>query len=335
MASNALVGVLGDGTPFYAPVGRMTADGDRVRCHLCGSWFLSVASHVRVHGWSKADYIAAFGLELSNPLTGEATRKRRSAALTARAVVEPAIREAQSAARARTRSGALAAAASAAAKGRPHPAERRTKTLAALAAIPVHARAEGSREAAKRRRDRLADSIATRFDFPTFPAYVGDRLRRGLSMAAISREAGLHKDWLSRHIASVAPELARSTAALRTPATELRLGPTARRLGYADVESYLRGEHLERYRTVAALAVQAGVSAWTITTALRRHGIEPVAHTTKRNAAAQRSTTIARALGYDSLASYIHDRRTHGASLKALAREAGLPETTLRRHRQR
>jgi len=42
------VGRLPDGTAHYVPVGRVLADGDRVCCHLCGRWFLSVASHLPV-----------------------------------------------------------------------------------------------------------------------------------------------------------------------------------------------------------------------------------------------------------------------------------------------
>src|SRR5262249_40597544 len=90
----AELGVLADGTRYYSPLGRLLVDGDRVCCHLCGRWYLSVASHLRSHGWAKADYIAAFGLELGNPLAGEATHKRRSAALTARQAIEPAIQQA-------------------------------------------------------------------------------------------------------------------------------------------------------------------------------------------------------------------------------------------------
>jgi lambda repressor-like predicted transcriptional regulator len=310
----------------------MTADGDRVCCHLCGRWYLSVASHLPVHGWSKAEYIAAFGLELGNSLTGEATRKRRSVALTARAMVEPAIQRAQSVARERTRSGALTAAASKAARGRPHPAERRTKTLATLAAIGAEARANGAREAARRRHQQTAAAIANRFEFAGFHAYVRHRLNAGLSLAAISREAGLHKDWLSRHLASVAPELAQDLDLLRPATDEIRLQPTAKRLGYPDVGSYLHGEHRQRHRTVARLAAEAGVSTWTIATAMRRHGIESVPHATKRSAAAQRCLTIALGLGHDSLESFITQRRESGTSWAAIAREAGLPETTLRRH---
>jgi lambda repressor-like predicted transcriptional regulator len=326
------VGALDDGTPVYARFGTMEADGDRVCCHLCGSWFLSVASHIRVHGWSRAEYIATFGLQLGNPLSGEATRKRRAAALTARALTEPAIRQAQKAARERTRSGQLAAAASAAARGRPHPAERRTKTLASLSAITREARAIGGREAARRRHAQTAAKIAARFGFADFPAYVLDRLRQSMSLAAISREAGLHKDWLSRHLKTVAPDIADRRKVLRTAPHDRRLDPAARRLGYTDVGSYLRGEHLDRHRTVAALANHAGVSRWTIITALQRNGIQPVPHVTKRRTAEHRSTTVARALGDVSLGSYVRQRRAQGSTWKTIVRETGLPETTLRRH---
>src|SRR5262245_22125720 len=195
-------GRLFDGTEFFAPIGQLLVDGDRVCCHLCGSWFLSVAPHLRVHGWSKAAYIDAFGLERGNALAGDATRKRRAAALTARAVVEPAIRTAQADAVARARSGALTAAAAAAARGRPHPPQRRVKTLATLSGIDPTARVEG-----RRRHLRLfADAVAARFGFDAFEAYVTARLQNGMSMAAISREAGLHKDWVVRHLAALAPE---------------------------------------------------------------------------------------------------------------------------------
>jgi lambda repressor-like predicted transcriptional regulator len=44
---------------------------------------------------------------------------------------------------------------------------------------------------------------------------VRDRVEAGASLAAISREAGLHKDWLCRKLASVDPETA-SLVASRT-----------------------------------------------------------------------------------------------------------------------
>jgi len=193
------VGWLADGTAYYAPVGCLPADGDRVRCHLCGRWFLSVASHLRVHGWTKAEYVAAFGLELGNPLSGTATRKRRSAALTARLAVEPAIQRAQAEARARAGSGALTVAASTAARGRPHPAQRRAKTLAALSGISQQARAEGNRRRADRHRAEIAAEVAGRFGFDTFAGYLVDRRAAGTTWKSLAAESGVAETTLRRH----------------------------------------------------------------------------------------------------------------------------------------
>lgn len=326
------VGWLADGTAYYAPVGCLPADGDRVCCHLCGRWFLSVASHLRVHGWAKAEYVAAFGLELGNPLSGAATRKRRSAALTARLAVEPAIQHAQAEARARAGSGALTVAASTAARGRSHPAQRRAKTLAALSGISQQARAEGNRRRADRHRERIAAEVAGRFGFDTFAGYLADRLGAGLSMTAISQEAGLHKNWVSRHLPAVAPHLAGTRHTVQPHHSDVRLRPVAHRRGYPDTAAYLRAAHAEQHRSVAAIATEAGVSRWTILAAMRHHGIEPIAHATKRHHAAHRSHTVAAALGYDSLAAYVADRRAAGTTWKSLAAESGIAETTLRRH---
>src|SRR5262245_46587240 len=138
-------GFLPDGTAYYAPVGQILVDGDRVCCHLCGRWFLSVGSHLSAHGWTKSGYLAAFGLEFGNPLSGEATRKRRSAALAARSAVEAVIQQAQQEAVRRCRTGDLTRTAAAAARGRAQPAERRAKTLATLAGVSPQARAAGAR----------------------------------------------------------------------------------------------------------------------------------------------------------------------------------------------
>jgi lambda repressor-like predicted transcriptional regulator len=324
---------LDDGTPCYAPVGRLLEDGDRVCCHLCGSWFLSVASHLRVHGWTKADYVTAFGLELGNPLSGEATRKRRSAALTARLAVEPTLRDALAAARTRSRTGELTAAAASAARGRPHPAQRRAKTLATLAGISAEARASGARRYAQDRLRDLAWQVAHRFGFEDFEAYAAARLLDGHSLAAISREAGQHKDWLSRHLAVLAPSVQPTT--VRPHASDMRLRPVASRHGFADPAAYLRARHVAEHRSVAAIAAETGATRSTILAALPHHGINPVPHATKRHHAADRNRAVARAIGFDSLAAYVADGRAKGQTWKHLAAESGLPETTLRRHSRR
>ncbi len=79
-------GQLADGTPFFAPVGQVVAAGSRVVCHLCGRAFRSVPAHLRAHGWTKAAYCDAFGLERGQPLEGPETRKLRAAAFTARLI---------------------------------------------------------------------------------------------------------------------------------------------------------------------------------------------------------------------------------------------------------
>ncbi|MFB9179118.1 MucR family transcriptional regulator [Dactylosporangium sucinum] len=305
----------------FAPVGQLLVDGDRVCCHLCGRWFLSVASHLRHHGWTKAQYIEAFGLEIGNPLSGEATRKRRAAALTARRAVEPVIREAQRAARGRAGDGTLTAAAARAARGRAHPAERLAKTLAALATVDPAARAAGNRRRAERQRARTEASAAARFGFPTFAEYVADRLASGMSMAAVSREAGLHKDWVARHAPAPKPHH-----------TDVRLGPAARAAGHDSVAGYLRDAHLARHRTVAAIAAEAGVSRTTVVAALAHHGIPMLAHAGKRAGAELRRRAAAATVGHDSIADWVAARRAGGATWSALAAESGLATTTLRRY---
>lgn len=230
----------------------------------------------------------------------------------------------QSAAAARARSGALTEAAAAAARGRAHPPERRVKTLATLAGNR-QARAEGSRRHARAHLERVAAAVAARFGFTDFSGYLHERLGRGMSLAAISREAGMHKDWVSRRFGNLTPR--------RPHPGDVRLAPAAS--GFADVGAYLRRRHVEERRSVAAIAAEAGVSRETVNGALRRHGIEPVPHATKRHQAARRDETVARSLGFDSLAAYVAQRRARNIPWKRLAAESGVPETTLRRHGER
>src|SRR5215469_17048416 len=109
--------VLADGTPFYAPMGEVVADGALVTCHLCGRALRSVTAHLRVHGWTKQAYCEAFGLERGQSLEGPETRKLRAVALASRLVFEPAMRQGSAAGRARARTGALTRDAARAATG--------------------------------------------------------------------------------------------------------------------------------------------------------------------------------------------------------------------------
>ena len=327
-----VVGVLDDGTAFYAPIGEVVQDGPRVTCHLCGRALRSVAAHLAWHGWTKQEYCAAFGLELGQSLEGSETRKLRAAALTARLAFEPAIREGSAAGRDRARAGELARDAAAAARGRPFPEQRRRKAARANAQVPRAAVAQANRDRGDRHLASVAAEVARRHGYPDFPAFVLARTAAGSSLAAISREAGLHKDWLSRHLRHLdqaAADAARLRSAGRHDAPWL---PALSRLGFCDVPGYLRERHLVQHRTVSAMAAEIGVSLHAVESALRRHGLPRIVHAAKRHAAQQRAAGVAAGLGYPGIAEYISKRRADGWTWSDISAESGQPQTWLRRH---
>ncbi len=206
------IGRLSDGTAFYAPPGEVVTDGDLVLCHLCGRLRRSVSAHLRVHGWTKEEYCAAFGLERGQSLEGTATRKLRAAAFSTRLLFEPAVRNGSAAGRARARTGSLARDAAAAARGRPMPEQRRRKARQALAGIPRAAVAEANRARAARQIAETGAAVAARAGYRSIGALVLAGLAKGASLASMSRQAGLHKDWLSRHLAALDPAAARAAS---------------------------------------------------------------------------------------------------------------------------
>jgi hypothetical protein len=328
-----VAGVLADGTAFYAPVGEVLVEGSLVTCHLCGRPFRSVAAHLAVHGWTKQQYCEAFGLERGQSLEGPETRKLRAAAFRARLLFEPAVRQGSAAGRQRARAGELARDAAAAARGRPFPQQRRRKGRLARAASPPARLAEVNRERADRRLLATAADVARQRGYPDIRAFVLARTGDGASMAAISREAGLHKDWLSRHLVRIDPVAADEARRRSEDRPDVRWRPALQRLGYPDVAAYLRDRHLKQHQTVNAIAAEIGVSHQAATAALRRHGLASVAHAAKRHEALERAADVATGLGYADVASYVGDRRSAGWTWRAIARESGQPESWLRRRR--
>lgn len=326
-----VVAVLGDGTPCYAPPGTMVRDGHQVQCHLCGGWFRSVGPHLRVHGWARADYREALGLERGESLEGHATRERRSSALRRRLATDPAVRAGSAAGRALTRTGALTRAAASAAVGRVQPEQRRRKTLRSLAAISPAARAAGTRRAARERLCRVAAAAAHERGFPDLGSLVRARAAAGMSLAAISRECGLHKDWLCRHLATVDPAAARDVAGPALARLDLPWCPVLRRFGYDDVRSYLVARHVDGRLTVAAIAAETGLSRGAVQTALRRHGVPVTAHAAVRGRQRDSAAEIAARWGFADLDAYLTDRRAAGLSWRAIAAECGRPATWVRR----
>lgn len=73
------LGFLPSGEPFYAPIGEMRYDDDRVQCHLCGRWFKVVgAIHIRAaHGITLQEYREMFHLLGNVSTAAPATSERK------------------------------------------------------------------------------------------------------------------------------------------------------------------------------------------------------------------------------------------------------------------
>jgi AraC-like DNA-binding protein len=177
----------------------------------------------------------------------------------------------------------------------------------------------------------VAARVASEQGYPTLGAYVQARAASGASLAAISREAGLNKDWLHRHLAEVDPMVA---AAVRQAPSD-RDGPrwvqAVTALGFADVPSYLRDRHLVRHQTVSAIGAEIGMSNHAVAAALTRHGLARTAHVGKRKAARERIAQVAAVLGVDSVPRYVAERRAEGWTWQAIAAECHQSPSWLRR----
>jgi hypothetical protein len=329
-APRSAIGTMADGIAYFGPVGEVIADGDLVLCHLCGRWLRSVSAHLRAHGWTKSAYCQAFGLERGQSLEGAGTRKMRAAAFSARLVFEPAVVAGSERGRARARAGELTRAAAAAARGRPLPEQRRRRARQAMAGQPHTASAAANKARASRHLASVAAAVAGEYGYADIGTLVRERMAQGASLASISREAGLHKDWLSRHLASLDPAAAMAARA-RPPSPDDKWLPVIGPMGFAEVAAYLRDRHGARRRTVNQIAAEVGMNHHTVVAALDRHGVTKVAHAAKRYAANRRAAQVASALGHETVADYVAQRRSDGWTWAAMAAEAGQPQTWLRR----
>jgi len=330
-----VAGVLADRTAYFAPIGEIVSDGATVTCHLCGRSLKSVAAHLRAHGWTKAAYCEAFGLERGQPLEGQETRKRRAASFAPRLIFDPAIRAGSAAGRQRAAAGDLSRDAARASTGRPLPEQRRRQAARAAAAASSAVASQANRDRAARHRAEVAARVASEQGYPTLGAYVLARAASGASLAAISREAGLHKDWLHRHLAEVDPAVAAAVRPGPAGRDSPRWMQAETALGFADVPSYLRDRHLVRHQTVSAIGGEIGLSNHAVAAALTRHGLARTAHAGQRQAARERVAQVAAVLGADSVPRYVAERRAAGWTWQAIAAECGQPPSWLRRQAAR
>ncbi len=329
-----IVGVLPDGTPYFAPIGQVVEDGALVTCHLCGRAFRSVAAHLASHGWIKAQYCEAFGLERRQPLEGADTRKLRAAAFSGRMVFEPALRNGSAHGRELARTGQLTRQAADAARGRSFPEQRRQRSRTAVSAAARAQLARANRERAHQRLAGVADEVAHQRGYTDIGQLVQDMIRAGHSLTGISVTCGLHKDWMSRHLPRLDPAAAEAAVA-SVDRLDARWLPALRALGFEDVASYLRHRHLVEHRSVNAIAREVGLSFHAVTSALSRHGLEVAPHAAKRHSAQTRVAQVAAALGVDSVVEYIEQRRAQGWTWQQLSAASGQPQTWLRRHAAR
>jgi hypothetical protein len=327
-----IVGVLGDGTPYFAPLGQVVADGALVTCHLCGRTFRSVAAHLASHGWTKAQYCEAFGLERTQSLEGADTRKLRAAAFGARLVFEPALRNGSAHGRRRAVSGQLTRQATDAARGRPFPEQRRQRQRAAVSAAARAQLAQANRERASRHLASVAEAVATRSGYADIGQLVTDMARAGHSLAAISRACGLDKDWMQRHLPQLDPAVAATAIRRSDDRLDARWLPRLNAMGFFDVASYLRRRHLVEHMSVNAIAGEVGLSFHTVKSALSRHGLAVTAHTATRYAAERRACEVAADMGVGSITEFVDRSRAKGWTWQQMAAASGQAETWLRRH---
>ncbi len=226
---------------------------------------------------------------------------------------------------------ALARDAATAARGRPIPEQRRQKNLRALATVTPAAVAWANSDRAGQHRAEVAAAVARQHGYPDIGSFVRARAEAGASLAAISREAGLHKDWLSRHLHDIDPAAAAAAQQHRAGRWDARWQPALTRLGFPDVASYLRDRHVAGHWTVNAIAAEVGLTHHAVESSLRRHGLDRTAHAAKRHAAGQRAAACAAELGFASMAEYVTQRRAAGWTWRAMAAESGQPQTWLRR----
>ena len=99
--------------------------------------------------------------------------------------------------------------------------------------------------------------------------------------------------------------------------------------------SYLRDRHVRQHWTANAIAAEIGLSHHAVRAALHRHGLDWEAHTAKRHGARERAAEVAADLGFDTMATYVGQRRAAGWTWQAMSAESGQPESWLRRQADR
>lgn len=230
---------LTDGTGAHARPGELTVDDvtGRLCCHLCGRWYVSLGSHVRVHGHTAATYRAAVGLCLREPLTTKALSAsiadRQARAYQRSEQVRDWLAEGR-AMRGRTSNSTPNIN-----TVRPpqEPAQRVTRRRAALQA--------GRQTIAARREADRADRLA-RLGYATLDDYLRAAYTAGASLDTLAAATGLGRARLRAELdrsgVTVRPTGINTPAGRRSRAVAAEQA-AARRLGTDDLHGWLRERH--------------------------------------------------------------------------------------------
>ena len=273
-------GHLPDGTPYYAPLGTLEYDEDlqRVRCHLCARWMRWVNhTHLATHGWTREEYLEAFGLSWGRALhTPELAEHRRTWMRMALAT-DPRLRKGLAVGQEMARRGQLVPLS----PRRPSPLETRLHVKEGQRSDATLALHRKRREAAVARQLREEQEDAAAHGFVDFPSYWRARRAAGWTLVQIGRELGRHDPWIRLAMAHVegrahlTPEEAVHAHTTRRRAALAAAEQRARGLGFATLSDYLverRGRGWGQKRT----ALELGVGFKMVRAALLLCGLEPI-----------------------------------------------------------
>lgn len=226
---------LPDGTGLHAPVGQLIVDADtgRLACHLCGRWYVSLGSHVRVHGHTADTYRTTMGVLRTRPLVA-ATLSTRIAAR--QRLVYLGSSDAQAAlahGHELARTGELGRRARLALRELDGRAERARRRDAALRS--------GRERSADERKQQLAARLAE-LDFPDLATYLRTAYAAGASVEQLRETLRVGRSRLRRELAgagvTVRPTGRNSASGKRSRARTADVA-AAERLGTDDVVTWL------------------------------------------------------------------------------------------------
>lgn len=244
---------LPDGTGLHAPYAELAVDSDTLNlcCHLCGKWFVSLGSHVRVHGYTANSYRQSMGLcqttALTSALLSTSISGRQTAEYHRTSDVRENLLQGRVARRNRREHG-----------GAPIPVtdepEQRVR-------IRRSALAAGRATRAAQRHSALATLLHLR-GFTTLHDFLRTSYADGADLASLAHSTGLGRRHLRHEVAAagiVVRTSGRNTAAGKQARAVTNDAEAAQRVGADDLYLWLQ-DRRQAGASVAGLARDLGRS---------------------------------------------------------------------------